>query len=161
MKIVEKGSWIIVITFVFCMFYKPVFCVILFGLIGVYYTVYFLILMNDIYKNGKEIVGKIISWERDDNGGKVFLIEYEVNGKTLVNRPCYYTSTDFSEFKNFQTDLNKSVAILCSLKKPEKFVIKSARGFNYFSLVFLSIVSLLFLFLGFASLFNCISIDGW
>jgi hypothetical protein len=53
-----------------------------------------------------------------------------------------------------------SIPIIYIPNDPEKFIIKSEKNFNYFTLILFTIVGLIFLLIGFAQLFNFIKIDG-
>ena len=101
---------------------------------------------DHIKKKGIKTTGRILSYESDEDGHKTPIIEFKtLEGKFITKKPYYYASTDLSIFKNYKNNINKNVEIIYSPKKPEKFVIKSEKSFNYGSLIFMIIISLIFL----------------
>ncbi len=156
----KKYQWLFVIAFVFFLFYKLIFCFLLLGGLIVFYVIFYSVFLNNINKNGKETIGKIISYEIEHEGYKTPLIEFEIYGKKILKKPYYYSSTDLSKFKTYRNKIDKSIPIIYIPNDPEKFIIKSEKDFNYFSLIFSVIVGLTFILISLAQLFNFISIDG-
>lgn len=153
-------GWLFVIAFVFSMYYKPVFCFLLIGTLSVFYVIHYALFLNKIKKHGKEVIGKILSYETDHKGYKIPLVEFEVNEQIISKKPYYYSSTDLSKIKSYKQNINKSFPILYDPNNPEKFIIKSEKGFNYFSLTLFGIAGIIFILIGIAQLFNLINIDG-
>jgi len=149
-----KYQWLYVIAFVFFMFYKPIFCFLLLGTLVVFYVIQYSIFLNNINKNGKEIIGKIVSYEIEQEGYKIPLVEFEINGMKILKKPYYYTSTDLSKFKTYKNKIDKSIEIVYIPSDPEKFIIKSEKEFNYSSLLFSVIVGFVFIFISLAQLFH-------
>ena len=87
-------------------------------------------------------------------------MEFEINGKKILRKPYYYLSTDLSKLKTYRNKIDKLITIVYNPKDPEKFIIKSEKGFNYFSLIFSVIIGLVFIFISLAQLFNFIRING-
>ena len=142
------------------MFYKPIFCFLLLGTLIVLYVIHYSLFLNNINRHGNEIIGKILSYEIEYEGYKTPLVEFEINGKTILKKPHYYSSTDLSKLKTYRNKIDKSIPIICDSNDPEKFIIKGEKGFNYFSLVFFAIIGLIFIFISLAQLFNFIRING-
>lgn len=155
-----KYQWLILIAFLFFMFYKPIFCFLLLGLLIVFYVIQSSIFLNQINKKGEETIGKITSYLTESEGYKTPLVEFEINGEKILKKPYYYSSSDLSKFKTYRKNINKSITIVYIPNNPEKFIIKSEKGFNYFSLIFSAIVGLGFILISLANLFNFIKIDG-
>lgn len=153
-------SWIFVLAFVFFMFYNPILCGLQFGALCVYYVVHYTTFLIHINKYGKESRGTILFYETEGKGHKTPLVEFEINGEQIVKKPYYYASTDLSIFKTYKKNINKSISILYSPKCPEKFIIKSEKGFNYFSLILSGIVGLLFTLISLIQLYKSINING-
>jgi hypothetical protein len=160
MNLNRKYEWLFVIAFVFFMFYKPIFCFLLLGTLIILYVIQYSLFLNNVNKNGKEGNGKILSYEIEDEGYKSPLVEFEINGKKIIKKPYYYSSTDLSKFKTYRNNIDMSIPIIYIPNDPEKFIIKSEKNFNYFTLILFTIVGLIFLLIGFAQLFNFIKIDG-
>ena len=118
------------------------------------------IFLNQINKKGEETIGKITSYLTESEEYKTPLVEFEINGKKILKKPYYYSSSDLSKFKTYRKNINKSITIVYIPNNPEKFIIKSEKGFNYFSLIFSAIVGLGFILISLANLFNFIKIDG-
>ncbi|WP_158960686.1 DUF3592 domain-containing protein [Myroides fluvii] len=153
-------SWIFLLAFVFFMFYNPIFCGLQLGALCVYYVVHYATFLNHINKHGKESRGTILSYETEGKGHKTPLVEFEINGEQIVKKPYYYASTDLSILKTYKNKINKSISILYDPRCPEKFIIKSEKGFNYFSLIFAGLVGLLFVLISLVQLYKSISLDG-
>ncbi len=160
MNLNGKYEWLFAIAFVFFMFYKPIYCFLLLGTLIILFVIKFSLFLNKINKIGKEVDGKIISYEIEDEGHKSPLVEFEVSGKKIIKKPYYYSSTDLSKFKTYRNNIEKSIPIIYIPNNPEKFIIKTEKGFNYFTLILSTIVGVIFILIGFAQLFNFIKIDG-
>lgn len=152
-------GWSIGIALLFLMFFVPAFCPLIFGPIAIYYTVHYALFLIDISKYGKEGTGKIVSYQRDNKGYKVPLIEFEINGTVIVKTPYFYASTDLSKLMTYSDDINKSIGIIYNPKDFEKFVIKSESGFNNLVLFLFGMVALIITFIGLVEVFNFITID--
>lgn len=160
MKHFNKYGVIIFVMFVFFMFYKPVICFLILGGIALFYGLYFFFFLSNIKKDGIETFGKILAYEKDNEGYKTPVVEFELEGKLIKEKPYYYASTDLSKFRTYNNNIDKPIAIIYSPKEPEKFILKSEKGFNYITLIFVFIVGLFFVFLSLAHIFDFIKIDG-
>ena len=149
MEQIKKYWYFIVALFTFFMFYEPIYCFLILGLIVMFLAVDSLFFFDYINKNGIKTNGKILSYEKDDDGHKTPIIEFKtLEGKFVSKKPHYYASTDLSIIKTYQNNINKNVEIIYSPKKPEMFIIEAEKNFNYGSVILMIIVSLIFL--GFA-----------
>lgn len=157
---IKKYGLIVFLTFVFCMFYKPVICFLILGTFVFYYGFHYLFFLNSIDKKGVEVVGKILSYQSDGEGYKTPIIEFESKGLLIKEKPYYYASTDLSKFRTYDSNIEKLVPILYCPNNPERFILKSEKGFNYFSLFFALIVGLIFMIVGLSHVFGFIKIDG-
>lgn len=160
MNFSKKTQWLIVIAFVLFIFYKPIFCFLLLGSLILFYVIKYSLFLNNINKNGKETAGKILTYEMEHKGHKTPLVEFEINGKKIIKKPYYYASTDLSKFKTYKNKIDKIIPIVYIPENPEKFIIKSEKEFNYFTLIFSSIVGIVFIIISFAQLCNFIEIEG-
>jgi hypothetical protein len=146
MEQIKKYWYFIVALFIFCMFYKPIFCFLLLGMILIFFSVNSLTFFDFINKNGIKTNGKILSYEKDEDGHKTPIVEFKtLDGKLIVKKPHYYASTDFSIVKSYQNNINKIVEIVYSPKKPEMFIIETEKKFNYGSVIFMIVIGLIFL----------------
>jgi len=110
-----------------------------------FFAINSLTFFEHINKNGIKTNGKILSYEKDEDGHKTPIIEVKtLEGKLITKKPHYYASTDLSIVKNYQNNINKNVEILYSPKKPEMFIIKTEKKFNYGSVILIIIISLIF-----------------
>jgi hypothetical protein len=64
-----------------------------------------------------------------------------------------------SKIRTYKNKINESVSVLYDKENPEKFVIVTERNFNYFSLIFIILVGVVFLIVGTLSLLEIIQID--
>ncbi|RBW61949.1 hypothetical protein DS884_02800 [Tenacibaculum sp. E3R01] len=150
----------ILIFFIFGMFYKPLICVLILGFLATIIGIDTWFFIINIQKKGIESVGRILYYESDEDSHKVPIIEFKTkNGHQIKEKPYYYASTDLSIIRTYKEKLNKSVSVLYDKNKPEKFVILNEKGFNYFSLIFVILVGIVFLTIGTLSLLNIIQID--
>jgi len=118
---------IIAVLFVFFMFYKPSVCFLMLGSLALFYVIKNVAFLNKIKKSGVEIVGKIVSYESDDEGYKTPVIEYETSeGKNLMGKPYIRSSSDLDKFQSYSQNINKNIRIIYSPESPEKFIIKNS-----------------------------------
>ena len=159
MIISGKIGYILVITFICCMFCKPILGSLIIGPLVLYYSINSWRFLSNVKHNGIECEGIILSYEPDDEGHKTPIIEFETfENKIIKEKPYYYASTDLSIFLKYQNNLNKKVLIIYDKENPEKFVLKTETNFNYGSLIFAIIISLIFITIGFANLLGYIKI---
>lgn len=105
------------ILFAFFMFYKPVICFIILGLLATIIGIHSWSFLVNINKNGIKSRGKILFYESDSDGYKTPTIEFTTkNGKQIKKEPYYYSSSDISKFKNYKNDIDKSVFVLYDKK---------------------------------------------
>lgn len=162
MELLNKKEYIIpiLILFVFFMFFKPVICFLLIGSLAILVGINSWIIIIDIQKNGIESIGKILSYDSDEDGHKTPTIEFKTkNGNQIKKKPYYYASSDLSKIKSYKNKINESVSVVYDKKNPEKFVIGNERNFNYFSLILIILVGIFFLTFGTLNLFDIIQID--
>ena len=153
----KKYGIIFVIRFVFFMFYKPAICFLMLGTALLFYAVYSISSLNQINKNGIENLGKIVSYESDNEGYKTPVIEFEISErKNFTGKPFLHTSSDLDKFLSYQKNINKTVKIIYNPDCPEKFILKD--NFNYFGLIILIIVGLIFSLLSIGSLLGYIDV---
>jgi hypothetical protein len=145
MEQIKKYWYFIVALFIFFIFYKPVFCFLLLGILLMFFAINSLTFFDHINKNGIKTNGKILSYEKDEDGHKTPIVEFKtLEGKLIAKKPHYYASTDFSIVKTYQNNINKIVEVVYSPKKPEMFIIETEKRFNYGSLIFMIIIGLIF-----------------
>ena len=162
MELLNKKEYAIpiFILFVFFMFYKPVICFLILGSLATFIGIQSWIFIVDIQKNGIESIGKILFYESDEDGYKTPTIEFKTkNGNQIKKKPYYYASTDLSKFRTYKNKINESVSVLYDKNNPEKFVVGNERSFNYFSLILIILVGIVFLTVGILSLLEIIKID--
>jgi len=160
MEQIKKYWYFIVALFIFCMFYEPIFCFLLLGIILMFFAVNSLTFFEYINKKGIKTTGKILSYEKDEDGHKTPIIEFKtLEGKLITKKPHYYASTDLSIVKNYQNKITKNVEILYSPKKPEMFIIETEKNFNYGSVIFIIIISLIFSGIAIGKILGIINIE--
>ena len=162
MELLNKKEYAIpiFIVFVFFMFYKPVICFFILGSLATLIGIKSWIFIVDIQKNGIKSIGKILSYESDEDGHKTPTIEFKTkSGNQIKKKPYYYASTDLSKIRTYKNKINESVSVLYDKENPEKFVIGTELNFNYFSLILIILVGVVFLTVGTLSLLRVIQID--
>ena len=162
MELLNKKEYAIpiFILFVFFMFYEPEICFFILGFLVIIIGIQTWIFMVGIQKNGIESVGKILYYEADEDGHKTPTIEFKTkNGIQIKKKPYYYASSDLSKIRTYKNKTNESISVLYDKKNPEKFIIGNENNFNYFSLVFIILVGIIFLSVGILSLLKIIKID--
>jgi hypothetical protein len=161
MNFIKRYSIIIIILFVFFMFFKPIVCGFIVGILIFHYGIDSFLFLNYITKSGIESIGKIQSYESDDEGYKTPIIEFKTLEKQLITaKPYYYASSDLSKFRTYKSNIDKNIAVLYSAENPEKFVIKTEKEFNYGTLVFAMVVGFLFIVIAIANLLGFINMDN-
>ncbi|MEO8236939.1 MAG: DUF3592 domain-containing protein [Flavobacterium sp.] len=161
MNLKKEYSIIIIILFVFFMFYKSIVCALIVGALALYYGIDNLTFLNYINKNGIESLGKILSYESDEEGYKTPIIEFQtLEGNFIKEKPYCYVSSDLSKFRTYKNDINKNITVLYSSERPEKFIIKTEKDFNYGSLIFVIAIGLIFIILTCGNLLGYINMDN-
>lgn len=161
MNFIKKYSIIIIILFVFFMFFKPVVCFLILGVLIFHYGIESFLFLNYITKSGIESIGKIQSYESDNEGYKTPIIEFQTLEEQLITaKPYYYASSDLSKFRTYKSNINKNITVLYSAGNPEKFVIKTEKEFNYGTLAFAMIIGFLFMVIAIANLSGYINMDN-
>jgi hypothetical protein len=120
----------------------------------------YVIFLYNLNNEGKETLGKILSYERDNEGYKTPFIEFELDGKSIKEKPYFYVSTDFSIVSSYGNNINKSIAIIYLPNDPSKFIIKNEKGLNYFITVLSMIIACVLIYVTFAQLFGFISVSS-
>jgi len=145
----KKYSIAIILVFVFFMFYKPLICSIIIGLLALFYGIEYFLFFKYIGENGIETTGRILSYESDEDGYKTPIILFKIlDGTEIKKKPYYYWSTDLSIFRTYKNHINESVSVIYNPKSPEKFIIKKENQSNYISLLLLGIFGLIFIAIG-------------
>lgn len=90
MNFIKRYSIIIIILFVFCMFFKPMVCFFIVGSLVFSYGIESLLFLNYITKSGIESIGKIKSYESDDEGYKTPIIEFTTLEEQRISAKPYY-----------------------------------------------------------------------
>jgi len=160
MKNIKKLDIIFFISFAFFMFYKPIICILLIGSMIIFHSINYAIFLSRINRFGKETIGKILSYETEYKGYKTPIIEFEVETKKIKEKPFFYASTDLSKIRSYSNNIDKLVPILYIPSNPKEFIMKSEKKFNYGSLIFISIIGLIFIIISLAQLLNLITING-
>ena len=159
MEYVKKYGIIIFIVFAFFMFYKLIICFLIIGLIVLIYGIHYYTFLNNIDHNGIESIGEILRYESDDENYKTPIVKFDAkNGINIEAKPYYYSSTDLSKFRTYKNKINKKITVIYEPKKPERFIIKGERNFNYISLLFISLGGLIFMIVAIANLLGYIEI---
>ncbi|TDW52535.1 uncharacterized protein DUF3592 [Flavobacterium sp. 270] len=151
MELNKNHGIIIFIPFVFFMFYKPAVCFLILGTVALYFLLSSILFLNKIKKSGIESVGKIVSYESDNEGYKTPIIEFETaDGQNLAGKPFLHTSTDLDKFQSYKERIDKNIKIIYDSENPEKFILKhNSVGCG---MVLMGIVGLVFIFLSIGSL---------
>ncbi|SFD62186.1 DUF3592 domain-containing protein [Flavobacterium phragmitis] len=151
MEFNKKYGIPIVIFFVFFMFYKPVICCLMMGMLALIYAVNSIFFLNNISKNGIGITGKIVSYESDNEGYKTPVIEFKTAEETLITgKPSFHTSSDLDKFRSYRGNIDKPIKIVYDPKNPEKFILKD--NSNGCGLIFLIIIGLIFTYISIGNL---------
>lgn len=143
MNLKNEYSIIIIILFVFFMFYNSIVCILIVGALLLYNGIDSLLFLNYINENGIETLGKILFFESDEEGYKTPVIEFQtLEEKHVKAKPYYYASSDLSKFRTYKGEIQKNITVLYSPERPEKFVLKSEKEFNYSTIIMMIIIGL-------------------
>lgn len=108
-------------------------------------------------KYGIENLGKIVSYESDDEGYKTPIIEYQIDEvRSFTGKPFLHTSSDLDKFQSYHRNINKTIKIIYDPDDPKKFILKE--NFNFFGLILMIIVGLIFSGLSTGSLLGYIDV---
>lgn len=90
----------IFVVFAICMFFKPVLCPFILGLLFSWLGLTGIWVMNTIQKKGVESTGRIFSFETDSDGDKTPLVEFTARetGQVIREKPFVYTTSDLSSY---------------------------------------------------------------
>ena len=122
----KKYGLLFFIIFVFFAFYKPIICLLMFGVFALFYVISSILFLNKLNKNGIEIFGEIVSYESDDEGYKTPIIEFQtLEGKNFTGKPILFTSSNLDNFQPYKKDSNKTTKIIYNPEEPEEFIVKN------------------------------------
>jgi hypothetical protein len=134
-------QFIFAILFIFFMFYNPVICPLMLGVLLLFYAINSVLFLNKLSKNGIESFGKILSYESDRKGYKTPIIEFQIaEGKYFAGKPYVHSSSDLDKFQSYSENINKRVKVIYNPESPEKFILKD--GSNGCGIIILIIVGL-------------------
>lgn len=125
-----------------------------------FFSVNTLTFFDYINKNGIKTNGKILSYEKDEDGHKTPIVEFKtLEGKLIAKKPYYHASSDFSIVKTYQNKINKIVNVVYNPKKPEMFIIETEKKFNYGSVIFMIVIGLIFLVIAIGRILGIINFE--
>jgi hypothetical protein len=161
MKLIAK-YWIpIVIVFGICMFIKPPLCALILGTVAILTAIEMIRTLKRFSEFGLGAIGKITSFEIDDEGYKTPVIEFiPPGGELMKNTPMIWGSSDVGKLRSFKSMLDTEVAIKYDPDEPSRFIVMEEKSFTYFMIVMLFIIGSVFLTLsiatltGYADMFN-------
>jgi hypothetical protein len=161
MKLMVK-YWIpIVIVFGICMLIKPVLCALILGSLFIVIAIEMIRTLKRLSDFGVAAIGKISSYEIDDEGYKTPVIEFiPFGGELIKNTPVIWGSSDLGKLRSYKSMLGTEVAIKYDPDEPSKFIVSEVSLFSYFMIVLMIAGGLLMLVLsivtltGYADMFN-------
>jgi len=154
-----KKTWAIAIlvAFVFFMFYEPVVCGIILGLIFIVIGVRgwkFIYRMNN---NGIKRWGTVVSFETDNESGNIPIIEYDtLENESITAQPHFYAYASVTKIRNPKKHIGKRTIILYDPDNVKRFVLKADLGFYTFIAVIGTFVGLGFTIMATLSLLGLI-----
>lgn len=157
MDFLKNYGIILFFPFVFFIFYKPAISFLMLGTLLLFLAIQSIIFFIQIRKNGIENVGKIISYESDDEGYKTPIIEFQISEeKSFRGKPSFHASTDLDKFQSYNRNINKTIKIIYNPENPEKFITKN--NSNGCGLIMLIFVGTIFTVLSIGSLLGYIDV---
>uniref|UniRef100_UPI00404932AD DUF3592 domain-containing protein n=1 Tax=Flavobacterium sp. TaxID=239 RepID=UPI00404932AD len=130
------------------------------GLVVISVGVYGMIFIDLIKKRGKVTNGKIVSYQKDDEGFKTPIIEFTTrNGKLVRKVPTTFFSFKSSFSKHSNSALNENMQVLYDPNNPEKFLIKQNIETDYNAYIFIVIIGLAMAALAALSYLQMINFD--
>ena len=160
MKFIKK-HWILISTlllFIVCgVLRKPEYWFLFIGILVLHKTFQTIYLLRKIGRNRIRCLGKITSYEIDNEGLKRPVVEYAPNNSQIIRvKPFYYSATDLTLFRSYSKNMQTEVSILYDPKDFNKIIIEKEKTFNVLTLSLFIIVSTLFIILGMCGLFGII-----
>ncbi|MBA9072442.1 hypothetical protein GGR22_000568 [Flavobacterium gossypii] len=160
MKFIEKYWVVFIIVFAFFAFYKPALVFLQLGSLVLFMGIHYFLFLKHIGKNGIRSVGKILSYEAGNKGGKIPVIGFEtLEGQYIKKQPYYYASSDIDLITSFKKNIDRPVAVLYDPLHPENFILAKEKDSNYGSLVLMVFVGTIFIIVSVSSLLGYIKID--
>lgn len=125
------------------------------GIVLFYHSNKSLSLLDKLKKNGKERIGKIVSYESDDEGYKTPIIEYEtLNGTIIKKKPSIYISSDLSKILSYKNNINTKIKIIYNKENHDEYIIKDEKESNYIVSIIMMFIGLILFFIGIYNLIN-------
>jgi Protein of unknown function (DUF3592) len=152
-----KYRIVIAIAFFLALVIKPALCFLFFGSMGLYLGFKSVRFLTKLRRKGIECTGTILAYNSDEEGFKTPLVEFfPADGSKIASEPYIYASSDLSKFRSFKDKINQPVTIVYDPDDPKKFILEEDDEMNYFFLIILFLVSIVFSSVGISSLLGFI-----
>jgi len=142
------------------MFYKPIVCALILGVLILGAAIYYAYFIRIIQKKGSRSIGKILQHQADSDGYKIPVITFATSqGQEFQGKPFFYVATDISRFRSYKNKINKEVIVIYHPKDPKKFIIYKEKGFNYAGIVLMMLAGSVFCAVSIANLLGYITVN--
>ena len=149
-----KRYWpIFAIVFIMLVYIKPAVALLVLGPAFCYWSIRGIRTQRKIRNNGIECIGRILSFEADNDGLKVPVVEFTLTrGRVVSGKPHIYSFTDLRKVWPYDSLIGSEVLVIYDPDEPKKFVITSRKNHIIFFYVLFFAISLFLTVMGVASL---------
>lgn len=138
LSFIIKYRIIIGITYLALGLIRPSLCLLVLGLLFLYFGITTIFKLWKLYRSGVESIATILSYETDDVGYKTPVVGFKTaDGKSVTEKPWVYGSSDLSKIRTYSEKLNEPTKVIYNSDHPEEFVLKSEREFNFILVILL------------------------
>ncbi len=143
MELIRKYWIVIVIAFAVCMYFFPPGCFLILGSIFTFISLKAIQFLNQIQKTGIRTRGEIIRFENNGDGDRYPIVEFTTeDGERIENKPYISSSSYLGPIRFNKRSQNRPVRVLYSQDNPERFVLETSEGHDYFTFVIFLVIGL-------------------
>jgi hypothetical protein len=158
MVYIKKYWTLIFIIFAILVFVKPVLCILLLGMLGLYICIETFFILKKIQTDGIECYGKIVGYNTDGDGGRIPIVEFITKqGELIKEEPLAHGSINLLEVFSFGKEINKPVLIKYNPESPKHFVF--VNGNNEFVIFIGVLICLIFIAVSICGLLGYINME--
>ncbi|MFK7786198.1 MAG: hypothetical protein AB8B56_13850 [Crocinitomicaceae bacterium] len=140
-----KKYWIaipVMVLFAICIFTNPIYCALLMGSILLIFSLQGILFILKVQRVGIKRQGELKGFKTDSDGDKIPIIEFETQDGERISGKPYVTGSGYVSGIRLQEHPHTYVTISHLPNSPEKFMIISKVGPNYFNLALFALIGI-------------------
>ncbi len=164
MKHVKEYWLILPVIIIFCIgyFVRGAYASLIVGSIVFFFSLKGILFLKDIHYNGIKCLAKVVSVREDSEGNLIPIVEYlTTDGKLITEEPLISGTTEINGINLYKESINKEVLIIYHPTKPEKYVLYDRTDTSIGVVVFMMMVSIVFIVISICAILGVFIVDGF